>query len=423
MITLHGSGGFELLDRLLDNQQLEPLLFNASKVLHVRKFPSAAELLNRIPFTVFKATNDFNDDFNVLYAMVPLNTYEELRQLSKEHEGRIAFDNIAAVITEIGPYIRFVACELSPEHPDVAWQDLFKSSRVDKHSAANRSGVGKKLPVAVCAVANEVLSGSHATLDALFQTAGAPGDPPKLSHPTKWKMWLSRASDDPNTDAHQVLGRILEEVMEVEPTGEDTCSVPWLGQDYPSAHSLWEAKKRRVEDVLGRYGLRYVRGGCIVEASSGIASEAMAEVLRDRSLDTVAVEFRRALQFLPDDPGAAITAGCALLEALFRAFIEANALELPSKLTIKPLWSIVQKELCLDPKDQSDLDVQRILTGMSSVVDGVGALRTHAGSAHGGGRLRYRVKPRHARLLINSAHTLALFVIQTWEDRQAKPQT
>jgi hypothetical protein len=47
--------------------------------------------------------------------------------------------------------------------------------------------------MAVCATVAQELQGSHATLDALFEAAGAPGPPPDLSHETKWKTWLFRA--------------------------------------------------------------------------------------------------------------------------------------------------------------------------------------------------------------------------------------
>ena len=37
-----------------------------------------------------------------------------------------------------------------------------------------------------------------------------------------------------------------------------------------------------------------------------------------------------------------------------------------------------------------------------------------------GGGLRYRVRARHANLVVNSAQTLALFLIETWEEREKK---
>ncbi|MFT6835524.1 MAG: hypothetical protein ACJA0H_001564 [Francisellaceae bacterium] len=46
-----------------------------------------------------------------------------------------------------------------------------------------------------------------------------------------------------------------------------------------------------------------------------------------------------------------------------------------------------------------------------------GNARTHASSAHGEGRKLYNLKPRHAKLAIHSAHTLALFVLETWDKK------
>lgn len=418
MIVLHGGGGFQLLDPYLEKEEQETLLYNASKLLKARGYPSAAGLLERVPFDINNGTNDFNDKFCVLFAQLPLTQYEEMRELSKDDEGKFAFHTIANVVSEIGPYIRFVACDLIKQTPNAKWQ-----RGITKQVQDNAVFLKKTLPAAVCAVVNEVLPGSHAILNALFKAAGAPGDPPQLSHATKWKTWLLRASEDPNTDAHRVLGKILEEFMELEPAEDKAGLWSWLGQEFTSARSLWLAKKQRIESVLQRYGLKYLRGGRIIETGTGLASEALAQALQEHDFDTIEVEFRRALQSVTEDPGAAITAGCAILEALFKFYLEAKGIELPTKQTIKPLWGFVQRELGLDPKDQTDADIQRILSGMTSIVDGVGALRTHAGSAHGGGKYRYRVRPRHARLLINSAHTLALFLIETWDEREEKSRT
>jgi hypothetical protein len=52
------------------------------------------------------------------------------------------------------------------------------------------------------------------------------------------------------------------------------------------------------------------------------------------------------------------------------------------------------------------------------VVNGIGALRTHSSSAHGTGRLRYRIQPRHARLAVHAAHTLAAFIIESWDNKR-----
>ena len=76
-----------------------------------------------------------------------------------------------------------------------------------------------RLSKALCTVVGEVLASteSHATLDALFRSAGAPGDAPALPHHSKWKEWLFRAGRDPEVDSLAVLGNVLEEFMDVPP--------------------------------------------------------------------------------------------------------------------------------------------------------------------------------------------------------------
>lgn len=91
-----------------------------------------------------------------------------------------------------------------------------------------------RLSKSLCAVVGEVLAstGSHATLDELFRSAGAPGDPPALSHGSKWKSWVFRVGQDPNIDSFKVLGNLLEEFMDLPP--EDL-----------EALQQWQAKRAR----------------------------------------------------------------------------------------------------------------------------------------------------------------------------------
>lgn len=109
-----------------------------------------------------------------------------------------------------------------------------------------------RIPKVVCATVGNVLKGSHATLDALFESAGAPGPPPALSHASKWKEWLFRAGNDPNTDSLSVLGNVLEEFMDLPPR-EDS-----------EERAAWEEDRKRVIEVLEENGFRYYRGGRVL---------------------------------------------------------------------------------------------------------------------------------------------------------------
>ena len=96
-----------------------------------------------------------------------------------------------------------------------------------------------RLSKALCAVVGEAIAttGSHAALDHLFISAGAPGDPPGLAHHSKWKEWLFRAGQDPNTDSLEVLGNVLEEFMDLPPADLER-------------REQWKELRARVEGLL-----------------------------------------------------------------------------------------------------------------------------------------------------------------------------
>ena len=120
---------------------------------------------------------------------------------------------------------------------------------------------------------------------------------------------------------------------------------------------------------------------------------------------------------MESDPATTVTASCALLESLFKAYIEAESLEMPADQSIRPLWKVIRADLNFDPGATHDPDLKTVLSGLVGIVEGIGALRTHKGSAHGHGKTTYKLKPRHARLAAHASFTLASFVLETWADR------
>ena len=101
------------------------------------------------------------------------------------------------------------------------------------------------------AVVGSVLLGSHATLNALFTSTGARGEPPNLPHDTKWKEWLFRAGQDPNADSLSVIGNIIEEFMDAPPADRE-------------AREKWAERRKLVVDALEADGLRYYQGGRVL---------------------------------------------------------------------------------------------------------------------------------------------------------------
>jgi hypothetical protein len=138
LITLYhgsGAGDFEIHGDAFDEQKHESLLLNARQILRARGEDLAVDYLERAPFRVQEGTNHFNDEFHVLLAHVPLQEYEEFRILSSEPEAQGAFRQIAEVLTEIGPYIRFIAVDLKQMSPE-SWDVFICHASEDKADVA-----------------------------------------------------------------------------------------------------------------------------------------------------------------------------------------------------------------------------------------------------------------------------------------------
>jgi hypothetical protein len=202
-----------------------------------------------------------------------------------------------------------------------------------------------------------------------------------------------------------VLGRLLEEMMD----GEDGISY---------IDELAKARQR-VTNSLAASGLAYSRGGIVGKAASSRLSHRVDEIAKAKNLAGVTIEFDRIYKNLESDPGAATTASCALLEALLKVYIdEDETLSMPSDQSIGTLWKVMKNHLHLDPASVSNDDLRKILSGLSSLVNGLGALRTHHGSAHGRATVSYRLLPRHARLAAHASFTLCAFIIETMQERE-----
>ena len=252
---------------------------------------------------------------------------------------------------------------------------------------------------------------SHAELDTLFMKAGAPGEPPGGSKLVKVGEWLRRIDADPEVDALGILGRLLQEFMEKRPPPQ----VEW----YADSREEWEAPRKRIREALASHGLSYQPGGKIIGGALFAPSKSLADLIRARDLPAVNAEFERAHANVAADPPAAVTAACAILEATCRTYIAEEKLTLPADQSVHPLWKTVQGHLGLDPSQVQDNDLKRVLGGLASIVDGVGALRTHVGSAHGRGPEPIPIEPRHARLALHAAHTVVTFILETWAARKA----
>ena len=292
-------------------------------------------------------------------------------------------------------------------HPqDVAMllAHLEAAGEIENHRA-QKPNDWERIPAPVIAVLSEVLpeAETHASLNALFLHADAPGDPPDENKQMKVQEWLRRINSK-SSDPFAALGRIVEPHLEI-------------ADDDPFAVS----RKERIELALEANGLRYLAGGTMARGGA-LPSQGLQEVLRARDLPAVEVEFERALRNVERSPREAVSAACNILESACKYFIQDNSLAMPRKQDLRSVWNVVRRELGLDSGALEDDDLKKIVSGMLSAVDGISSLRTHASTAHGHGRRPYRLEARHARLAVNSAHTVTMFLLEAWENLERAAQ-
>ncbi len=154
------------------------------------------------------------------------------------------------------------------------------------------------IPAPVIAAVAELVTEweTHATLDSLFMYAGAPGDPPQESKHAKALAWLRRVNQDPDIDALAVLGGIIEGYMD-----ED-----FIFESYGSEKKR-EAQIKRLKTALAKANLQYTQGGRVTGAHAR-PSISLEEHIRKRDIESLSLEFDRAVQNIEASPRESLSA-------------------------------------------------------------------------------------------------------------------
>lgn len=262
--------------------------------------------------------------------------------------------------------------------------------------------MANKIPNSVIGAVASVIGAyyySHSTLNSLFMESGAPGDAPDGNCETKCSLWLKRCNEDPSVDGLAVLGQVIQKFMDQEPN---------------KGRQEFAEGQKRIRESLAKNQLTYQVNGYVALAGASLVAKSLSDFLRTGDFVSVDAEFARAIGQLERDPHAAITAACSIIEATCKTYIETFGLEMPANQAVTPLWRSVQSHLGLNLDPTLRDDQKRILQGLASIVDGVGAYRTHIGSAHGRGVSPPSLEVSEARLAVNASHSLVMFIMERW---------
>ena len=127
----------------------------------------------------------------------------------------------------------------------------------------------------------------------------------------------------------------------------------------------------------------------------------------------VNAEWKKATERIVTDPSAAVTTSRALLETVCMHILEARRLEYIWDGDLPKLYRTAASVLNIYPDKQQEDTFKRLLGACTTIINSVAALRNVLGDAHGHGMNVKEAEQRHARLAVNAASTLALFLMET----------
>lgn len=129
--------------------------------------------------------------------------------------------------------------------------------------------------------------------------------------------------------------------------------------------------------------------------------------------------WQKMLLRVENDPSGAITMARTTTETVLKHLADKLG-ESYDNDTLTALYKKVANKLNLSPEQHNEMLFKKILGGCSSIADGLGNIRNAYGDAHGQGERQVKPAIRHARLAVNSAATLCLFLLETYDHNLSK---
>ncbi len=126
------------------------------------------------------------------------------------------------------------------------------------------------------------------------------------------------------------------------------------------------------------------------------------------------------------DPELAIGTAKELVETCCKSILNECKIDYSNIVDLPRLVKSTVQHLQLTPADIPDMTkasdtIKRLLSNLASITQGVAELRNHYGTGHGKLGANKGLQPRHAKLAVGAASTLAVFLTETHNIRKKKP--
>ncbi len=189
--------------------------------------------------------------------------------------------------------------------------------------------------------------------------------------------------------------------------------VGWLGT------RVLAGERDELHELCRAAGLQV--SGNVVRLQGGVATDWLIGADGRFDRDQFSQYCERMQAGVVEDPPAAIGAAKELLEAVFKHVLREHGTTLTGKEKMPELSKGALSALDLTAKGvpnsaKGAASARKVLGSLSASVQGLVELRNLYGTGHGRDR-RSGIKPRHAKLAVGAALTLATFILETMDER------
>lgn len=158
-----------------------------------------------------------------------------------------------------------------------------------------------------------------------------------------------------------------------------------------------------------------------VAATPGVAAARTALGAADPAY--VAQQITRMEAAIYADPDLAIGTAKELIETCCRTILSERGAAEPPDADVARLVKATAKVLALTPADIPDSakavdSIRRLLSNLATISQGLSELRNSYGTGHGRKAKSKGLEPRHAKLAVGAASTLAVFLTETHQARK-----
>ena len=151
---------------------------------------------------------------------------------------------------------------------------------------------------------------------------------------------------------------------------------------------------------------------------------AVKETLEELDISYVTRQITRMEAAVLDDPDLAIGTAKELVETCCKTILKQNQ-QADNFDSLPKLMKATTKCLELTPQDihekaKAAETIKRLLSNLATITQGIAELRNLYGTGHGRDGSSKGLQARHAKLAVGAASTLAVFLVETSQERETR---